>query len=54
MVMALTAFWDVLPHLIQLFGAIAVLLTVWEKPTVQRLVARWRARNSKGNDDATG
>lgn len=54
MVIALATFWAVLPHLIQLFGFIAVALTVWEKPTVQRVVARWRMRKPKGNDDAFG
>lgn len=54
MVTALATFWEILPHLVQLGGGIIVVLTIWEKPTVQRFAARWRAHNSKGNDDAIG
>jgi hypothetical protein len=54
MVMALATFWEVLPHLIQLGGGMIVLLTIWEKPTVQALVARRRARKTKEDTDAIG
>lgn len=53
-VMFVTAFFDLLPHLAQLLGAAVLFVTLWEKPTVQRLVARVCAFFTGRNNDASG
>lgn len=49
MVMALTNFWLVLPHLIQLGGGVIVALTVWEK--VEARILLLRSRKKERSDD---
>jgi hypothetical protein len=43
-----------LPQIIQLLVLLSVLITLYEKPTVQRLLARLRGRKPKEADNATG
>ncbi|WP_068083138.1 hypothetical protein [Novosphingobium rosa] len=53
-VMFVTSFFDLLPHIAQLVGAAVLLITFWEKPTVQGWVARIRAYLAERNNDASG
>lgn len=47
MVTGMASFWEALPHLVQLGGGVIVVITIWEKPTVQGWVARLRDRNGE-------
>ncbi|WP_068090882.1 hypothetical protein [Novosphingobium rosa] len=53
-VVLVTGIINALPTIAQILGVVVLLLTVWEKPTVQALVLRLRTSFSRRDDDALG
>ena len=51
MVTVMASFWEALPHLVQLGGAVIVALTIWEKIEARLVTLRARKRRDA---DASG